>query len=173
MNTFSATIFILNVNRYVRPPDKILSEIFKQAQKNKGPIPVRGKLNGAGFQQSLVRYQGDWRLYINGVMAKKSGLKYSGSVTAIVGQKVKVAVEFDPKPPKYPMVPEFRKVLDKDKKAKFAYSQLTAGRQKEILRYFSFMKNKESLLKNIERVIKHLRGKETDALYPLMHRKKR
>lgn len=172
MNIFSSTIHIINGNPYVRPPDKILFEIFQQAHKDKGPIPVRGKLNGTEFHQSLLRYQGDWRLYINGAMAKKAGFKYVGSITAIVGQKVKIAIAYDPKPPQYLMVPEFQAALSKDKKAKLAYGQLTVGRQKEILRYFSFMKNKSSLIRNIERVMQHLRGEESDALYALMHRSK-
>jgi hypothetical protein len=172
MKIFSSIILIINGNPYVRPPDKILYKIFQQAGKNKGPIPVRGKLNGIEFQQSLLRYQDDWRLYINGAMAKKAGFKYSGSIIAIVGRKVKLFIEFDPKPPQYPMVPEFQTALNKDKKVRLAFKQLTPGRQKEILRYFSFMKNKESLIRNIERVMQHLRGEESDALYPLMHRRK-
>ena len=173
MNKFSSTILIINGNPYVRPSDKILSVIFRRAGKDTGPIPVRGQLNGTDFQQSLVRYQGDWRLYINGAMAKKGGLQFSGSIAAIVGRKVKLSLEFDPKPPQYHMIPEFWSVLSKDKKAKVAYDQLAAGRKKEILRYFSFMKSKITLLRNIQRVRKHLRGEESDGLYALMHRSKK
>lgn len=173
MTTFSTTISIINGNPYVRPPDEVLAIIFKQAGKEKTPIPVRGKLNGAEFQQSLVRYSGDFRLYINSSMAKKAGIKYTGSITAIVGRKVKIEIEFDPKPPTYPMIWQFKKALEKDKKAEKAYEALAPGRKKEILRYFSFMKTEEALQRNILRVLQHLRGEESDALYPLMHRNKK
>jgi hypothetical protein len=172
MNSFHAKILILVGNPYVRPPDKVLSPVFKQAGKSTSPIPIRGRLDGAAFQQSLVRYQGDWRLYINGIMAKNAGLKYTGSISAIVGRKVKLEIEFDRKPPEYRMVPAFQKALDKNKKARLAYERLTPGRRKEILRYFGFMKSEESLKRNIDRVMQHLSGKESDALYPLMHRKR-
>src|SRR5262245_48774540 len=88
--TFTSLIEVINGNPYVRPPDKALARVFKEAGKDKGPIPVRGKLNGTAFQQSLVRYQGDWRLYINGVMAKRAGIPFKGSIMAIVGKSVKV-----------------------------------------------------------------------------------
>lgn len=113
---------------------------------------------------------GGWRLYINGIMAKAAGIKYKGSITAIVGQEVTIKVVNNPKPIVYPMVAEFKKQLDGDPVANKAYEALTPGRKKEILRYFSFMKTKESLMKNIDRVMKHLKGEKTDALHPLMHK---
>ena len=157
---FSPRILIINGNPYVRPPQALLESIFRQAGKDKGPISVRGKLNEAPFQQSVVRYQGDWKLYINGIMAKKAGLDYTGSITAIVGREVKVEVEFDPHPPTYPMIEPFQKALNKHPRAKSAYEQLTPGRKKEILRYFSFMKSKEALQRNIEKALQVLSGKE-------------
>ena len=45
---FKANIYKIGINPVVDPPDKILRAIFTQAGKNKGPIPVRGRLNGAG-----------------------------------------------------------------------------------------------------------------------------
>jgi hypothetical protein len=171
MNRFDSKIEIIKGNPYVRPPDEVLQAIFQQAGRDKGPISVRGMLNGASFQQSLVKYMGDWRLYINGNMAKSAGFKFSGSIVAIVGREVKVALAFDSKPVTYPMVPQFKKALDGDRRAQAAYNKLTPGRQKEILRYLGFLKSEESLSRNIGRLLQHLRGEESDALYPLMHRK--
>lgn len=170
-DTFTTKIDIIGVNPFVRPPDEMLHEIFNDAGKDKSPIPVRGTINGVPFQQSLVRYQGDWRLYINNVMAKNSGLKYSGSISAIVGSQVQVRLEYDGEPVTYSMVPAFQEALDGDERARNAYDLLTPGRQKEILRYLSFMKTEASLRRNVDRILKHLRGEETDGLYVLMHRK--
>jgi hypothetical protein len=64
--------------------------VFAQAGKAKGPIPVRGTVNGADFIQTLIKYQGAWRLYINGQMLKDSGSK--------VGDTARFEIEFDPRP---------------------------------------------------------------------------
>lgn len=37
---FKADIKIIGINPFVFVPEKVLSEIFKQAQKDKSPIPV-------------------------------------------------------------------------------------------------------------------------------------
>lgn len=168
---FSAEILIIGVNPYVRPPDSVLKFIFKQSGKETSPIPVEGTVNGAPFQQSLVRYSGDWRLYINGIIAKAAGLKFTKSVTSIVGQKIKVSIAFNPTPPIFPIPILFQKALHRDKKAKAAYEKLTLGRQKEIARYLGFLKNEDSLKRNVERVLQHLHGEKSDALHALMHRK--
>lgn len=170
--SFNAEILIIVGNPYVRPPDSVLKFIFKQADKDKGPIPVKGTVNGAPFQQSLVRYSGDWRLYINGVMAKAAGIKFTDSIKVIVGRKIKVTVGFNPAPPTYSIPVSLQKALTKDKKAKTAFDKLTPGRKKEIARYLGFMKTGESLNRNIERLLKHLRGEKTDALHALMHNKR-
>ena len=167
--TFTAKIDVVGVNPFVFVPGEILDTIFKAAGKNTSPIPVRGSINGAGFKQSLVRYQGDWRLYINGVMARAGGFKFS-NIAKIVGETVTIDVEYDPEPVAYEMVPEFQKTLNGDTKAKAAYDELTPGRQKEILRYLGSLKSREALQRNITRVMQHLRGEEADALYALMHR---
>jgi hypothetical protein len=167
---FSDTIKILGVNPYVTPPREVLEFIFQQGKKTTSPIPVKGKLNGVWFKQSLVRYQGDWRLYINGQMAKNSKLPFKGSVVNIVGQKVDIALMFDRNPTTYTMLPELAAEIDKNEEAKKAFMSLTAGRKKEILRYLDSLKSKEALQRNVARVIQHLLGQESDALYALMHR---
>lgn len=167
--TFTAKIDVIGVNPFVRPPDATLHLIFAAASKNKSPIPVRGTINGAPFQQSLVRYQGDWRLYINGMMARAAGFNFS-NIGKIVGESVTINVEYDPAPIAYQMVPEFQQALVADPRAAAAYDQLTPGRQKEILRYLVSMKSEAALQRNIARVMQHLRGESSDALYALMHR---
>src|SRR5690606_12107223 len=108
---FSETIDIINGNPYVRPPDSILEEIVRQAEKNTSPIPVRGKINGSLFQQSSDRYQGDWRLYVNIIMAKAAQLKFSNSIAEIVGTEASFELEFDPQPPTYEIVSFLKEAL--------------------------------------------------------------
>ena len=151
MNSFSAKIQIIGVNPYVLLPAKVLKDIFKQAGKEKGPIQVKGKLNGNKFIQTLVKYSGKWRLYLNTPMRKAAAID--------VGDIANVEIEFDPKPRIIPMHSKLEEALNKNKKAKAAFEQLAPYRQKEIVRYISFMKTEESLERNINKTIQHLLGK--------------
>ena len=45
-------------------PPQILTRIFADAKKDKGQIPVCGAVNRKHYIQTLLRYKGDWRLYI-------------------------------------------------------------------------------------------------------------
>jgi hypothetical protein len=158
--TFSETISIINGNPYVRPPDDVLNEIFEQAGRDTSPIPIKGTINGAAFHQSLVRYMGDWRLYVNIWMATAAKLEFSKSVTEVVGQQVEFAITFDPSPPTYEMSPFLEKALKDHPRTWKAWGELTPGRQKEVLRYFSFLKSDEARERNLERLLKVLGGEE-------------
>ena len=52
MKSCSAKIFEIGINPYVDVPKQILNYLFKQANKTKEPIPVKGKLNGKTFKQT-------------------------------------------------------------------------------------------------------------------------
>ncbi len=58
IESFTAEVLIIGINPYVGIPEDVLSALFEQAGKSKGPIPVRGTLNGKRFVQTLVKYQG-------------------------------------------------------------------------------------------------------------------
>jgi hypothetical protein len=58
----SAIISKIGINPYVSVPENVLSALFNQADKTNGPIQVRGTINGKRFKQTLVKYQGAWRL---------------------------------------------------------------------------------------------------------------
>jgi hypothetical protein len=157
---FQEKISIINANPYVRLPDNVLLAISKQAGKKTSPIPIKGKINGAEFQQSLVRYQGDWRLYVNIVMAKAARIKFSKSISEIVGEVATFEVEFNPEPQVYNMVPSLQKALDGNSIAKNNWRRLSPSRQKEILRYFDMLKSDEAKERNLKKVIDILTGKE-------------
>lgn len=151
MTKFTATIDIIGINPFVLLPDAVLTKIFKQAQKDKGPIPVRGTIDGHPYIQTLVRYSGRWRLYINGSMLKASQKK--------VGDKVTLHIEFDPEVRSIPIHPKIIKALSKNKRAKSVFESLPPSRQKEIIRYLSFLKTEISVARNVDRVIQFLLGK--------------
>ena len=150
MPRFSATIYKLGINPVVDPPERVLDTLFKQAGRTKGPIPVRGKVNGAEFRQTLVKYSGAWRLYVNGVMLKASGAK--------VGDEVRVEIEFDESPPEVGMPASLADAFRKDRIARVAFESLAPWRRKEVLRYIGSLKSKVAIEKNVERVIRQLKG---------------
>ena len=152
MNSFTAKIYKIGINPYVLLPPGILKALFKQAGKDKGPIPVRGKLNGHKFSQTLVKYSGKWRFYLNTPMRKAAGID--------VGDKADVTIEFDPGERTIPMHPQLRVALEKHKKARAAFNQLSLYRQKEIMRYINHLKTSESIEKNIKKTIGFLPGSE-------------
>lgn len=152
MNKFSAEIQIIGINPFVFVPEDILENIFKQANKDKGPIPVCGTLNNQPYKQTLVRYSGEWRLYINTTMLKNSPLH--------VGKIIDLTIGFDPedrtiKPPQ-----KFLKALKANKEAKAVFDKLIPSMKLEIVRYLANLKTEETLDKNITRAINFLLGKE-------------
>lgn len=152
MTSFSAKIQIIGINPYVVPPSTVLKKLFKESGKNKSPIPVKGTLNGHTFVQTLVKYGGKWRLYLNTPMRKTAGID--------VGDMANVKIEFDPGKRTVPMHPKLQSELQKNQRAKSIFDQLIPSRQKEIIRYISFLKSEEAIDKNIKRTISFLLGKE-------------
>ena len=151
MPSFKAKIHIIGVNPYMLIPASVLSEIFKQAGKNKGPIPVHGTLNGKKYKQTLVKFSGKWRFYLNTPMRRAAGID--------VGDSGEVEMEFDPSSRIIPTHPALTKAFLGNKKAKSVFEKLPAYRQKEISRYLGFLKTEESLKRNLEKVLLHLNGK--------------
>lgn len=152
MKRFDAYIDIIGINPFVPLPEKVLAWVCLGAGKEKGPIRVRGTINDRPFRQTLVRYQGAWRLYINGTMLKDSPRR--------IGEKIRVAIEFDPEEKVVPMHPVLERALRENKKAAGAFSELTPSRRLEIVRYIAALKTEESVARNVGRAIRHLTGEE-------------
>lgn len=152
MKSFSAKILKIGVNPYVLPPPAVLHELFRQAGKSKGPIPIRGTLNGHKCSQTLVKFSGKWRLYLNTPMRKAAGID--------VGDPAHFKIEFDPRSRTLPVHPAIAAAFSKNKKAKTIFEQLPPYRRKEIIRYIGFLKSEESRKRNIEKMLRHLLAKE-------------
>ena len=150
MPTFKAVIELIGINPFVFVPEKILANVLQEAGKEKGPIPIKGSINKNPYRQTLVKYAGHWRLYINTLMLKESPKR--------IGETVTISIEFDPADRKLNMHPELGKALAKNKTAKENFSKLPASRQQEIIRYISNLKTAESVERNITRAINFLSG---------------
>lgn len=151
MHQFKAILSIIGINPYISVPDNILTAIFQQAQKSKGPIPVCGTVNGLPYQQNLVRYKGEWRLYINTSMLKNSPKR--------IGETLDITITWDASDRTISPHPKLMSALAKNPKAQEKLESLPKSLQKEIIKYISSLKTEESIDRNVKRAIDFLLGK--------------
>lgn len=152
MHRFHAKLEIIVGNPFVYLPPAILQAIFEEAQKDKGHIPVRGTINALAYQQTLVKYSGAWRLYINMKMLKDSPRR--------IGEEISVEIEFDPSDRSIQPHPKLIEALNKNEEAKAVFDSLSPSRQREIIRYIAQLKSAGSVDRNVKRAINFLLGKE-------------
>jgi hypothetical protein len=145
-----AILEIIGVNPFVFIPDTVLEKLFEQSGKNKGPIPVKGRINNNPYKQTLMKFRGLWRLYINTTMLKDSPKR--------IGEEIELTIVFDPI--KRTIIPntKFIKALESNSKAKKVFDELPPSRRHEIIRYISSLKTEVSIDRNITRAIKFLLG---------------
>ena len=151
-NKFSAEIQIIGVNPFVFLPDTVLDSIFKEANKDKGKIPVKIKIDGHEFIQTLIKYSGHWRLYLNTPMRKMAKKE--------VGDTANFEIAFDPEERVIPMHPKLIKALSDNPEAQRIFDSLRPSLQLEIVRYLSFLKTEEFIDRNVLRAVNFLLGKE-------------
>lgn len=142
---------MIGINPFIFVPAKILSAIFKQAGKDKGPVPVCGTVNNLAFKQTLVKYSGEWRLYINTTMLKDSPRR--------IGEMLVISIAYDPEKRTVAMHPKLKIALRNNKKANQVFDKLPPSRQKEIVRYIAYLKTDDSVIRNIDKAIQFLLGK--------------
>lgn len=152
MHKFKACIEIIGINPFVFVPEYILDDMFKQNGKDKGPISIKGTVNDKPYQQTLVKYKGAWRLYINTSMLKNSPGR--------VGEMIELTIEFDMADRSLMPHLKLTKALSANPQAQKRFNALSPSLQKEIVRYISFLKTEESIDKNVARAINFLLGKE-------------
>ncbi len=149
---FTAELRKIGINPFVFLPDNLLHEIFKRVQKNKGHIPVTVKVNeGTEQPQTLLRYKGEWRLYINTKILPDSPKR--------TGELLEITIALDPDDRKLQPHPKFIAALSENREANDVFNQLQPSLQKEIIQYLSLLKTEESLYRNIERALQFLLGK--------------
>ena len=147
---FDAPLQLIGVNPYVAVPPVILETIFQQAGKTKGHIPVKGTVNGKPYTQTLVRYAGACRLYINTSMLKESPGR--------IGERITVSIMHDTSDRSIAMPAPLEAALRQNKTARLTFEKLPPSRQKEIVRYIASLKTEASVARNVERAIGFLNG---------------
>lgn len=152
-NQFTTKLEIIGINPFVFLPDEVLNEIFETSGKNKSPIPVKGTVNGKEFKQNLMKYLGEWRLYINLTMLKDSPKRIS--------EMLEIFVEFDNSARTISIHPDLEKAIRENPEALQNFESLIPSRRLELVRYINNLKTEASIQRNIEKIIRHLTG-ETD-----------
>ncbi|MBI1224530.1 MAG: DUF1905 domain-containing protein [Bacteroidetes bacterium] len=150
MAIFRAEIEIIGINPYVLLPAEILQALLEKAGKHKGKIPIKGQVNGLPYQQTLVKYAGEWRLYINMAMLKDSPRR--------IGEEIEISIEYDTSDRSIPMHPALQAALEGDVAALEKFESLSPSRRVEIIRYISRLKTEESVERNVARAIRFLKG---------------
>lgn len=153
---FQATIEIYNGNPYVFVSVERANVLQKGWRK---PMPVFVQINEQPDPAWRINMMpigdGSFYLYLHGDVRAASKTK--------VGDKVNVSVVFDSSYENGPMhsMPEWFKVpLYANEIAKNAWLALPPSRQKEILRYFSWLKSDDAKARNLEKVLFVLTGHE-------------
>lgn len=149
---FTALIKIIGVNPYVSVPPAVLKKIFTAAGKDKGQIPVKLIICEKEFTQTLVRYSGEWRLYLNTPMRRLAAKE--------TGDKITIDIAYDPEERTTPMPLKLKQALAKNKAANDIFNSCSPSLQKEIMRYINNLKTPESVDSNVERAVNFLLGRE-------------
>ena len=150
---FKARLEIIGINPFVFLPEEILNEIFKKSGKNKSPIPVKGFVNDQEFRQNLMKYLGEWRLYINLTMLKNSPKR--------IGEMLDISIEYNDEPRIHLIHPDLDKAIKENPVTVKNFENLIPSRKNELIRYINNLKTETAVQKNIEKIIRHLKG-ETD-----------
>lgn len=154
--SFKAKIYKVGINPCVKVPLRVT----RTMEAKKGYIPVNGTIDGYPFQQTLCPVKDNpYRLYVNGLMLKGSGMSLGKTARFVIEQ------DLSKKPRKdATMSPVFkRKLTDEGVLADF--KKLTAARQKEIIRYLHYLKTEEAKARNIAKVVDQLK-KNSNARLP-------
>ena len=151
---FRAVIEIDNINPYVLVSAAYAARLKKDWRK---PLPVRVRVNGTPDTPWRVNLMpvgdGSFFLYLHGDVRRASN--------AQVGDTVTLHVQFDDEykgGPAHPMPPWLGEALDRNPRAKLAWTALIPSRQKEILRYFSRLKSAAAKARNVQQVVHVLSG---------------
>lgn len=151
---FTAKIEIYNGNPYVLVNKQRAQKLYKDWKKSMPVfVQINGKPDPAWRINMMPIGDGSFYLYLHGDVRKASKTG--------VGDKVTVDVAFDTtykNGPMHPMPDWFQQSLEQHPIAKHNWEALIPSRQKEILRYFSWLKSEEAKARNLTKAIHVLSG---------------
>lgn len=151
---FTATIKIRDGNPYV-PVTAARAAALKPGWRK--PLPVMVRINGKPAKAWRINMMpsgsGGFYLYLHGIVRKASATR--------VGDRVQVQIAFDAaykSGPQHPVPRWFSQALAANPVAAKNWKALIPSRQKEILRYFSWLKSAEARDRNLTKALNVLTG---------------
>jgi len=150
-HNFTAQLEIIGINPFVFLPPHVLEAMLKHSERYKGKIPIKGTVNDVDYIQTLVKYSGEWRLYINMTMLKNSPKR--------IGEILDISIEVDHEERKIEAHPKLLAALEKSPEALNIFNQLRPSSRNEIIKYISYLKTEQSIDNNVTKAINFLLGK--------------
>lgn len=153
---FEAKIYKIGINWAVDVP----AEITAQLKSEKGYIRIKSQINDFDFIQTLVPVKNNpYRLFVNLIMMK-GGKTALGEIAIFnIEQNETELVKM------YPMPALLLSILNKEN-LNDHFNALSEARKKDILKYLSFIKTEETMVKNIDKLIQKLKNKDKDVRIP-------
>ena len=153
---FKSKIYKTGINWAVDVP----LEISSQLKSEKGYIRIKGQINGFDFTQTLVPVKNSpYRLFVNLIMMK-GGKTALGEIASFAIEQNEVELV-----KMYAMPKVLSTILEKEK-LNNDFNSLSEARKKDILKYLSFIKTEETMMKNINKLIEKLKNKDKDVRIP-------
>lgn len=146
MHAFEAEIYKIGINWAVDVPDAISAKLAR----NRGYIPIQGTIDGFAFTQTLVPVKNaPYRLFVNGLMMKGAQTAVGKTAAFRIEQGRATTVKDFP-------IPEALQTALHPHGLASVFAALSPSRQKEILRYFSFLKSEEAMRRNVDKLVARL-----------------
>ena len=154
--TFEAKIYQTGINWCVDVPIDIRTLLTIE----KGRINIKGQINGFDFTKTLMPVKNQsHRLFVNQAMMQGGKTALGEVATFIIEQDTEKVIK------EYPIPPILVEQL-KEHQLTIAFDNLAASRKRSILKYFSFVKKDETMLKNIDKLIPQLKNNEKNVRVP-------
>ena len=153
---FKAKIYKIGINWAVDVP----ADITAQLKPEKGYIRIKGQINDFDFIQTLVPVKNSlYRLFVNFIMMK-GGKTALGEVATFAIEQNEVELV------KMYAMPKILSSILKKEKLNDDFNALSEARKKDILKYLSFIKTEETMMKNINKLIEQLKRKDKNVRIP-------
>lgn len=129
-------------------PTDIVVALLKAANKKATPVQVKCDLHGTLFDANVVRYAGNWRLYLNTPVRKSSRKD--------VGDSVEVTLHYDPTI-RMPSMPQaFRRALKDNAEALRLWRLRPSPKRYEMLQFLNEKTSDAELARGVIEIVERL-----------------
>lgn len=153
---FKAKIYKTGINWAVDVPYSIVQGMIPE----KGYIRIKGQINGFEFIQTLIPVKNaPYRLFVNQMMMKGGKTALGETAAFAITQNHTLVEKLYPIP--QILFDTLTKHLLHDE-----FNKLSASRRKDVFKYLSYLKNEETIQRNINKLIIQLQNKDKNARIP-------